>query len=127
MYIRMAVNTRRESNLESRLRPRRDVALLAGNAIVRLDERKVCVCMICDRECRRLPPCHGVTGFAFAVIGARCKLATVGIGSMAIGACRVRDRRPEVSLGMTGKALDFKMFSEEREVRSRVIECCLER
>jgi hypothetical protein len=86
VHIRMTVNTCRESNLESRLRAGRDMALLAGDSVVRFDQWEVRARVIRDRECRRLPPCNGVTGFAFAVIGAGCKLAAVRIGFVAISA-----------------------------------------
>src|SRR6185437_10900371 len=61
------------------------------------------------------------------MIGARCKLAAMGIWFVTIGANRMCNRRFEISLHMAGHALDFQMLSQQGEVRPRVIEFCFER
>lgn len=80
-----------------------------------------------DREFRRLPALHRVTGRALSLIGALGKLALVRVRFMAVHALGKDQRFLEIAARVALSAIDTRVLSFQRELRFRVIEMLVHR
>lgn len=98
-----------------------NMALCAGDCCVFLDQWELRAGMFRNAKTRRLEPFHGMARSTFAGIRPFAELSVMRIGLVAIRASRKRHRPLEVRTGMARSASDRRMFSRQRELRSRVV------
>ena len=76
--------------------------------------------MLLDPEERWFPPFHRVTFRALTLLGARLKLALVGV-LVAVHAVRKRKRFFEIAIDVARRAADRRMLSHQRILRLGVV------
>lgn len=126
VFIGVAIHALRELDFELRILARGHVALGTLHTGVREDQREPSLRVVGGGEGGWTPSLDRVTTLALSAIGAEHKLASMGIGLVAIRACIVWNRGLEVGPLVTTFAGNFKVLADQRVIGLRVIEGCCE-
>ena len=118
----MTVSAVLKLHFENRVDTTRDVTLLASHLGVRALQWISRGRVIHDGESRRLPAVHCVAPGALAAVRTLRELSLVGVGLVAVGALRERNRLLEITAAVTLNAADRGVFSQQRKLGFRVIE-----
>ena len=115
MRILVAIGTERELNFEQRCVTGWKMTLRAVYGCMLVAQGEACPGMIGGEKLRGLPSINGVAAFASAFVGTGKKLSGVRIGLVAVCAVCVRNRRFEITGGVTRQARHVGVFAEQGE------------